>query len=62
MYSTTLAVEIHVKAGTMTSSPGFNPSVVTAMCSAVVQELVAIEKRDSVKAENFSSNSLTYGP
>ena len=44
MYSTTLAVEIHVKAGTMTSSLGVNPNAVTAMCSAVVQELVAIEK------------------
>ena len=41
MYSTTLAVETQVKAGTMTSSPGLRPSAATAMCSAVVHELVA---------------------
>lgn len=44
MYLTTLAVEIHVKPGTITSSPGPRPSAATAMWSAVVQELVATEQ------------------
>src|SRR5262245_28505716 len=62
MYSTTLAVETQVKAGTITSSPGFSPSAATARCSAVVQELVATLWGAPVNAENFCSNSLTYGP
>src|ERR1700730_4528521 len=62
MYSTTFAVETHVNAGTMTSSPGFNPSAATAIWSAVVQELVATEWEADVNAENRSSNSFTKGP
>ena len=45
MYSTTFAVDTQVNAGTITSSLGFRPSAATAMCSAVVQELVAAENR-----------------
>jgi hypothetical protein len=41
MYSTTLAVETQVNAGTTTSSPGFSPRTATARCSAVVHEVVA---------------------
>ena len=41
MYSTTLAVETHVNAGTITSSPGLSPRIATARCSAVVHEVVA---------------------
>ena len=41
MYSTTLAVETQVNAGTITSSPGLSPRTATARCSAVVQDVVA---------------------
>src|SRR4030095_15036367 len=61
-YSTTLAVETHVNAGTITSSPGFSFNAATAMCRAVVHELVAMENFYPVKSLNESSNSLTYGP
>src|SRR6187401_2022181 len=61
-YSTTLAVETQVKAGTITSSPGFKLSAATAMCSAVVHELVATENFDPVKSLKEFSNSFTYGP
>ncbi len=43
MNTTTLAVEIQVNAGTTTSSPASKPRDATAICSADVQELVAIE-------------------
>ena len=59
MYSTTLAVATQVKAGTMTSSPGFNPSAATATWSAVVHELVAIEWVAPVNSEKRSSNFFT---
>ena len=62
IYSTTLAVETQVKAGKMTSSPGLSPSIATERCSAVVQEVVAIENTDFVKLENFFSNCSTNGP
>ena len=47
-YSTTFAVEIQVKAGTITSSPGPSPSAATAKCRAVVPELVAGRVRGAV--------------
>ena len=56
-----LAVEIHVKAGTMTSSSGFY--TLTPAIQRNVQRRCAgagsIETVWSVKAENFSPNSLT---
>src|SRR6266700_1872485 len=61
-YSTTLAVDTHVKAGTITSSPGLTSNAATARCSAVVQELAATAWAAPVNAANRSSTALTNGP
>ena len=60
-YSTTLAVAIQVKAGTITSSPGPNPSAArrgAALCCTTYRDrmLGAGERRP------FCSNSRTLGP
>ena len=41
MSSTTFAVETHVNAGTITSSPGETPSAATMRCSALVHDVAA---------------------
>jgi len=53
MYSTTLAVETPVKAGTMTSSPCLSPSIATERCGAAVQEVVVIENAGFCKIGKF---------
>ena len=61
-YSTAFAVDIQVKAGTMTSSPGPSPSAATAMCKAVVQELAALHMAPRMNSENSASKRSTQGP
>ena len=60
--STTFAVEIHVKAGTIASSPGLKPRAIRDNCRADVHEVTAIENFDLVKSDHFFSNSFTFGP
>jgi hypothetical protein len=61
-YSTTFAVDTHVNAGTITSSPGPAPSAATPMWSAVVHDVVATACSTPVKAAKRRSNSATRGP
>jgi len=61
-YSTALAVDSHVKAGTITSSPGPTPAASAAKCSAAVQELTAVENWAPTRSEKRPSNSATFGP
>ena len=60
--STTLAVEIQVKAGTIASSPGPKPDAARERCNPLVQEVTAIECAAFVKLDHLSSNSFTFGP
>ncbi len=62
MYSTTLAVETHVKAGTITSSPGERPRTATARCRAVVHDVVAAACETPMWSANRSSKRATNGP
>ena len=54
--ATIAAVATQVKAGTITSSPGFSPSALSATCSAAVPELTAtpcaIPLHDATAASN----------
>ena len=58
-YKTTLAVETHVKAGTITSSPGPIPIATKAECNAVVQEVVASAWLTLCMLLNSASNFAT---
>ena len=50
--STTFAVEIHVNAGTMASSPGLKFNAAKDKWSALVQDETAIDSLTSTNSEN----------
>ena len=60
--STTLAVDIQVKAGTIASSVGPKSKAARDKCRPLVHDVTAMECLAPVKFDHLSSNSLTFGP
>ena len=58
--STTLAVDIHVNAGTIASSPLTKTQAARERCKPLVHDVTAIEFCAPVNAHHFSSNSFNF--